>query len=325
MAVLGANLIDGDYGLTVKAAASVAAAKKAVPVTVRPSGSPAPVKKSGGSPAPAKKSGSGSVGSSGSRGSSGSSGGIKKTSDKAQVAALDELLKTGFAKARDQKLDNVQKVYRQQDDEIFKSFNDRFSSLKKSALDNDKAEADSSFANVVNRAREAGDLMAEAAAQGLGETDNLRSQLMAIRNFDSNQADVNRSYFDTLRSVNSSQTDLIADTRNARINLAADMLGDYEQIWNNYANQRADAYTQIGNIRANPYSDSYQANAGDYGKMAKEASTVWKNPGVNQSLLDWTGSGATPVQEKPLNNTNLGAAEMTPAIKKPEGSTLRQW
>ena len=320
MAVLGVNLIDGDFTTTHKALAATAAAKAPVVVSVRPTGTSGTTTKSSTS-SKSSKSSSGS----GSGSSSSGSGGIKKSSDKAQVAALDTLLKTGFAKARDQKLANVQKVYQQQDDDIFKSFKDRFGSLEKSALDNDKAEADSSFANVVNRAREAGDLVAQAAAQGLGETDNLRSQLMAIRNFDTNQGDINRSYFDTLRSVNTAQTDLIADTRNARINLASDMLGDYEQIWNNYYNQRADAYTQIGNIRANPYSDSYQANAGDYAKMATEASTVWKNPGVNQSLLDWTGSGATPVKESALINTRAGAAELTPVIKKPEGSTLRAW
>ena len=319
MAVLGMNLIDGNVDTTRKTLAATAAAKAPVVVSVRPTGTSVTTKKS--TPSTSTKSSSGS----GSGSSSSGSGGIKKSADKAQVAALDTLLKSGFAKARDQKLANVQKVYRQQDDDIFKSFKDRFGSLEKSSLDNDKAEADSSFANVVNRAREAGDLVAQAAAQGLGETDNLRSQLMAIRNFDTNQGDINRSYFDTLRSVNTAQTDLIADTRNARINLASDMLGDYEQIWNNYYNQRADAYTQIGNIRANPYSDSYQANAGDYAKMAAEASTVWKNPGVNQSLLDWTGSGAKPVQERALLNTNLGAAEKVPRIKKPEGSTLRAW
>ena len=319
MAVLGMNLIDGNVDTTRKTLAATAAAKAPVVVSVRPTGTSVTTKKS--TPSTSTKSSSGS----GSGSSSSGSGGIKKSADKAQVAALDTLLKSGFAKARDQKLANVQKVYRQQDDDIFKSFKDRFGSLEKSALDNDKAEADSSFANVVNRAREAGDLVAQAAAQGLGETDNLRSQLMAIRNFDTNQGDINRSYFDTLRSVNTAQTDLIADTRNARINLASDMLGDYDQIWNNYYNQRADAYTQIGNLRANPYSDSYQANAGDYAKMATEASTVWQNPGVNQSLLDWNGSGLTPVKETALINTRADAAELTPAIKKPEGSTLRAW
>ena len=321
MAVLGLNLIDGDVNITRSSLEAVAAAKAPTVVTVRPTGTSGTATKKSSTSTSRPKSSSGS----GTGSSSSGSGGIKKSSDKAQVSALDQLLKSGFAKARDQKLANVQNVYRQQDDDIFKSFKERFGSLEKSARDNDMAEADSSFSNMVNRAREAGDLVAQAATQGLGETDNLRSQLMAIRNFDSNQGDINRSYFDTLRSVNTSQTDLIADTRNARINLASDMLGDYEQIWSNYYNQRADAYTQIGNIRANPYSDSYQANAGDYAKMAAEASTVWKNPGVNQSLLDWTGSGASPVQERALLNTNLGAAETAPRIKKPEGSTLRAW
>ena len=62
--------------------------------------------------------------------------------------------------------------------------------------------------------------LAQAALQGAGETDTLRGQFMAVRNWDANQADVNRSYFDTTRSINSSLQDLNSDVRQQRVNLA---------------------------------------------------------------------------------------------------------
>ena len=145
-------------------------------------------------------------------------------------------------------------LYAAQDKDLVNGYNSRMAGILKNRDDNEKSEVDASFANLSNRARESTDLLAQAASQGAGETDTLKTQLMAIRNWDANQADVNRSYFDTQRSINSSIADLNADSRTARMNLAVDALGDYDQIWTNYYNQRADAYTQMGNIHANPYS-----------------------------------------------------------------------
>ena len=88
-------------------------------------------------------------------------------------------------------------------------------------------------------------------------------------------------------------------------------------------NQRADAYTQLGNIRANPYSDSYKMGAGDYANMAKEAGTAWKNPGVDSEVQNWNGT--VQASEARLNNTAMQGAQMEKPIKRPEGSTLRQW
>ena len=323
MTFIPGNLIDGDYDTTVKAQAAGVSAQAPRTVPVAPTKSAprkSPPKKS---PPTTKKSGSSSRSSgSGSSGSSGSSA-AKVTSDKPQVAALEELLKSGFASARDTKLGNVKRLYDSQDSDLLKGYSDRVGSLVLAGKDNDKAEAGASFSNLANRAREAGDMMAQAAAQGAGETDALKAQLMAVRNWASNQSDVNRSYFDTARSVNSAVTDLNADTRSARMNLAVGMMGDQEQVWANYYNQRADAYTQLGNIRANPYSDSYKKGATDYANMAKEAGTAWKNPGVDSEVQNWNGT--VQASEARLNNTAMQGAQMEEPIKRPEGSTLRQW
>ena len=273
---------------------------------------------------PRRSSGGGGGGAKASASSSSSaSSGVKESSDKPQLTALQGLLKGGFAKAREQKLKNAYTLYAAQDKDLVNGYNSRMAGILKNRDDNEKSEVDASFANLSNRARESTDLLAQAASQGAGETDTLKTQLMAIRNWDANQADVNRSYFDTQRSINSSIADLNADTRTARMNLAVDALGDYDQIWTNYYNQRADAYTQMGNIHANPYSDSHDPKSTAYAGMAKEASSAWKNPGVNKSLQNWKGS--VQEQERKLNNSAYKAADTVNNIKRPEGSTLKKW
>ena len=319
--VLQGNLIDGDRAQTVKTNTLVKNTKNKTYVPVRPKTTYKAPPKPKTTSNTSKKTTSGSSGS-GSSGSSASSG-IKTTNDSPQIKALEELLNKGFAAARDTKLANIKKITGQQDAELVRGYEARTTSLLAADKDNEKAESDASFANLANRARETGNMLDEFIVQGAGETDMLKAQLMSLRNWDANQADVNRSYFDTQRSVNSAINDLNDTTRTARINLQTEALSDMEQVHTNYYNQRADAYTQLGNIRANPYSDSYKKDAKDYENMAKEASQAWTNPGVNKSLRDWNGT-VKPTEDT-LTNTKVQAMQLQQPMKRPEGSTLRRW
>ena len=284
----------------------------------------APVKKT----TPKKKKTTTKKGSSKKISSSGGGGGysIKKTDDKPLLKALEKLLKGGFAKARDRQLANINKMYATQDADLLKGYEGRAIQLGLAKSDNEKSESDASFANLANRARETQDILAQTAEQGAGESDTAKAQLMAIQNWDANQGEVNRSYFDTVRSVNNAINDLNTDTRTARINLATQMLGDKQQAWANYQNQMVETATQAANIRANPYSNAYKKNSGYYKDVVKNASKVWANPGVDKAITDW--EGAAQPQEGKLNNTMVKNVSTVQQPKKPTGAStgaLKAW
>ena len=252
-----------------------------------------------------------------------SSAAQKLSNDKPKISALSTLIKTGLAKYRDTKLTNIDTIYKQLDADLLKSYGERSGQLNASKLDNDKAEAGASFMNLSNRAREHADILGQSALQGAGESDTLRAQMMSIRNWQSNQSDVNRSFYDTQRGINSSIVDLNADTRSARIGAAQNMLNDKEQVWDNFYDRKTDAYTQMGNIEGDPYSDAYKKNSSAYANMATTASQAWSNPGISSSITGWKGD--VQATEQRLNNSALGNATQLVAPKKPEGATLRKW
>src|SRR5690606_34588698 len=112
------------------------------------------------------------------------------------------------------------------DAEILLGYGQRVGQLEGSRKDNEKAESDNSFGNLINLARERADILAETALQGAGESDTLKSQVMALRNWDANQGETNRAYFDTNRAISNAVTELNADTRTARMNVHSQALSD---------------------------------------------------------------------------------------------------
>ena len=261
--------------------------------------------------------------SSSSSSSSSSSGGIKKSSDKAQVDALEELLSKGFKSALDKRLANINTAAKQGDEVLMAGYNARLNVLEQLGLDNEKAEGGASWSNLSNRAREASDILTEIAAQGAGETDQLQAQLIAARNWAANQQEVNRSFYDSQSSNFNALTDLNADTRSARYNLANQSMSDREQAWATYQNQMSDASTQLGNIYSNPYSDSYKTDSkAAWQRMVDTTKDVWTNPGVSDKVRNWQGTSQPRLQQ--LNNARLeGALPAVGKARRPEGSTLR--
>lgn len=207
-----------------------------------------------------------------------------------QAKALQVALQREYKEGLDTKLRNVQVVLEEQNAILMEDYGNRVDSLREARDNNDKAEAGQSWLTLTNAARERASALSEVAAQGGGESDALKSQLMSLRNWNANQSEVNRSYYDSHSSINSSLTDLNIDTRTARVNLETQANADKEQLWTNYFNQRSESFTQLGNIRgqqADFYGLAHEQRVGDGGggkaksSAKNSAKTSSKNSGLS--------------------------------------------
>lgn len=259
-----------------------------------------------------------------------------------QAKAIRFALGHSFDKALRIKLRNSLRSMRQQDEMLMESYGSRLGDLAGAASDNEQATADQTFAAMSNASRERANAVAEAMNSGAGETDVLVAQGMALRSWDANQSEINRAHADTLRSINSSRGDLVADVATGRANIALQTNADREQLWTNYYNQRSEAYTNLGNVlgqAAEYYGYAQEAKASKKAKRgkktsaeqsgrafmraAREAGKSWENPGVPQRIQDWTGA---PDFESATSAAPIESALTTvKAADAPEGATLRKW
>lgn len=176
-----------------------------------------------------------------------------------QIDALRAALNGGFKHALKGHLGNIDLAERQQDKVLLSGYHQRVGSLAGAEDDNEKAADAQTFANLGNRGRERMQALSEAFANGAGESDVMRAQEASLRNWNANQSEVNRSYFDSLRSINSSLRDLNVDTKTARVNNVMQSNADREQQWTNYYNQQSETYTQLGNTLGQQAQELAQA------------------------------------------------------------------
>lgn len=329
--------------------------------TVRP-GIPA------GSTSTATRSGSGTSTASSSSGS-GSGGSTSNAYSKAQAAAANRYnrqaknlegqarallhaLRVDLKKGLMQQIGDINQVSKQQAKGLREGFRERLDMLEGSAEDNAKAAASQTGINLENQIRERNSAVGEAMAQGAGESDTLNAMMMSLRNWNANQTEIERGYFDSLRSINASKTDLFVDTKTALMNNQVQRNADKEQLWTNYHNQRSELYTQLGNTRGQ--QADYKAMAAEmkpgkaenlgkgkgkkkggagggyvaaasraFMQAAKETGKSWNNPGISKKLMKWDG----PDDFESTRSGPQGVAEVrTVALdKRPEGATLRKW
>lgn len=239
-------------------------------------------------------------------------------------------LLASFGTARDTKLKNIQTSLQQSDLTLLDNYRTSLLGLDDTRRDNEMAESDSSYANILNAMRERSDIMTEVASQGAGETDILRASLQALRNFDSNQNDINRSFFDTQTSVNRAVTGLNTETVTSRKNLYDRAEDDRESAWANYYNQVADTWTEILNIEnsnANIDSDTSVAYNKQYGgaaqEAAKAAASSYQKAAFDQALTKWDSQGEA--KERQLASNKAQVVNLGGPMKRPEGATLRRW
>jgi hypothetical protein len=247
----------------------------------------------------------------------------------------------GLRRALGIQLANIRIAENQADSVLVKGYRERVGSLKDVAVDNEKAASGQSNANLQNRAWERANALSEAALQGAGETDVLRAQGASLRNWNANQNEVNRSFYDTLTSVNSSLTDLTVDTRTARVNAANDANANRNQVWTDYYGNRSEVLTNLGNAlgqQAEYYGLANEAVSSKkvqrrqrlasrrYGNYIERASRTsgmgWRSPGVKKALRNWQGADEF---EGDLNQEERFNTQTEIAPKKPEGASLREW
>lgn len=252
-----------------------------------------------------------------------------------QIDAIRDTIHGSFLKNLKIRLNNIKLLQGQQDAVLVEGYQKRLKDLSGAKEDNDKSFADDSFAALANRGRERLNALTEATLNGAGESDTLKAQVMSLRNWGANQGEINRSMFDTLRSINTSRTDLINDTKTARINNATQANEERDQLYTNYYQQRYEGMVQLGNLLgqqaelyglANEKGDQ-KGSSKDSGKAfdaaTKEAAKAWENPGVKQSLRDWQGAAEYQTRQSMGDFSN--AATNIGQKKKPEGASLRRW
>ncbi len=271
---------------------------------------------------------------------------------KAQADSLRAALAgAGFMSALEQRLRNIDLNLGQQRVILEDDYEARADTLEGASEDNEKAFTDTSAANTANRARERQNAITQAMSQGAGESDLMRAEQMSLRSWDANQGDVNRSYFDTLRSINSSLTDLNVDTRTGLAGLHLQANQDRDAAWTNYYDQMSKTWTQLGNTLGQGSSNAGQAaqisNDPDSGigkkgrkqdrrdrdQMAAQAEKAYNkaagftgkafaDPGLPPSIQDW--EGRDPITGYTSTSVYLGG-DQAPERKKPEGAKLRSW
>lgn len=272
-----------------------------------------------------------------------------------QADALDIALgKNGYKAVLRQQLQNIRKESRQDDRLLMRNFREHRRNINLAVRDNEKAAADQSFANILNRSRERTNALDQAALQGAGESDTLRSLNMSLRNWSSNQSQINRSFFDSNRSLKGAAADLNTETRTGRAAIARDANRARERAWSDFYGNRHTAFTERGNIfgqqaqlfgKATQISgdedsgvkkhkkklkrdeagqkDAMKQAKKNYQLAAAETGKAWKNPGVPKTIMQWDG---LQLGEGRQNTTvaKFGFSEERP-MKAPEGATLRRW
>ena len=235
-----------------------------------------------------------------------------------QLAALD--------KSKNQSIANIDKRLKEGRALIDTAFQSLSGALLGSQADNEKSEHDQTYVNLANRGRERADILAETALQGAGETDVLKTQAMALRNWAANQAEVNRAYHDTQRSINTEKTSLNSNTKQNLHNLYAQANVDKTAVFDDYYKGQADVWNQIFNIENSMHdNDQYKVAYKDADKKAQTAiGSKYKDPGTPNEIKNWSGMEVT---EKQLNNSQFGLQDYgtSQQMKKPEGATLRKW
>lgn len=205
----------------------------------------------------------------------------RKATNDANLTALRDLVDGGHAKVRDNALAALDAALTAKLSQIKETFTTSFGDFQQNQRDNEESVNDASFANLVNRARERQDVVQQALSQGAGESDVLKSQLQALRNWASNQADVNRSYFDTRTSINAGITDLNNTTKTGMMNEEMSTNAARASRWDDFYESMGSAYSDMANLDQQNYLLQAEIDATERAKGTTTGLLAWLDAGKN--------------------------------------------
>lgn len=158
---------------------------------------------------------------------------------------------------------------------------------KRLAADNDAAESDNSFQNLMQQRQERSAALQQVQLQGGGETDALKAQAMSLKNWDANQGKTNRAYADTLTSINNNIVDSNTQTKAQYTNAINQADANMRQAFNEWKNstgevlkENSDSYTQALNAFNEAEDSAYtqvQTNKSSGTKNVKSTQTQSSN------------------------------------------------
>jgi len=253
--------------------------------------------------------------------------------NEATKAIVDSLVKSlaGYEKGRDTQIANVRRTLDTALGGILSQYQGAAEDSEKFAARNAQDFDSKSNANILNRVRESTDLMQQVLSQGAGETDSLRALQQATRNFDANQQDVQASFRDTLRSINSNLASAARSAENARLNAWQSSQEGLASAWDAYWKNVADTWTNIQRTEASNtnidsdysvgYKPQYQQQA-----VNEIANVVGKTYQTEKPADGWAAAfGRRPDFEGTPVASNRAAAATVGPLRRAEGATLRKW
>jgi len=209
----------------------------------------------------------------------------KATNDRS-IAALKGLVEGGHQKVRDNALSALDRALSDKLARLRETFDTSLGEFQKNLRDNEASEHDATFANLANRARERQDVVSQALSMGAGESDVLKTQLQALRNWSANQSDVNRSFFDTQTSVTGAITDLNNSTRSGMMNEEMSTNSAKAQRYDEYFNAMSQTFSELANLDQQNYLLQSEIDATEKQKASSTGLLEWLDAGKNAE--DWT-------------------------------------
>jgi hypothetical protein len=229
---------------------------------------------------------------------------------RALIEALDELKKRRRGDIRD-----IIDTRDSQLEQLLGSAEALGQGYTQSGVDNEMATAGSLEGGYANMVRERQDALTQLLTQGAGESDMMKTMLIAARNQQANAAEANRSFYDTLTSINAGITNLNEDTQTKLAGAWITAEGEREQIWRDYMDSRNDAMVQLGQIRT-AQADAY-ANAKEYGATIPRLGAKKKKKNQKVDPEDVKGGGKNFLKASRASSA-MSSLAATPAQKEKE-------